>query len=74
MAAQEDVRNALEQLQSQLAFQEDTINALNEAVARQQADILVLQRQLELLRERQQEQAAALEGLHPPDAERPPHY
>ena len=73
---QEDIRQALQEVQSQLAFQEDTVRALNEALADQQREILVLRRQLELLKERQDEQAAWREQGGPRSAqdEKPPHY
>lgn len=73
-------RDTLEQqvvdLQSQLAFQEDAISSLDAALARQQQEILVLQKQLEMLRQRQQE-LAALDEAGPdraPPMEKPPHY
>jgi len=40
-------------VQHQLAFQEDTITALNDALALQQKEILILRRQVELLKQRQ---------------------
>jgi SlyX protein len=64
------------ELQSQFAFQEDTLRSLDLALAAQQQEILVLRRQLELLRQRQQEHAAQSETAFPgqPADERPPHY
>lgn len=64
----------LAEVQSQLAFQEDTIGALNEALASQQREILVLRRQLELLKQRQDEQAAQYSPAAAPADEKPPHY
>lgn len=67
----------LQQMQSQLAFQEDALQTLNEALASQQQEILVLRRQLELLKQRQDEQAAASsESGATSDiaSEKPPHY
>lgn len=72
-----DILNQLSELQSQLAFQDDTIAALNDALAQQQRELLTLRRQLELLKQRQDEQAAALDqGSEEaaPALERPPHY
>lgn len=63
------------ELQSQMAFQEDTLEALNEAIAAQQSEISLLKRQLELLKQRQDEQGPP--GDQPGEAgadERPPHY
>lgn len=60
-------------LQSQVAFQEDTIRDLDAALAEQQRDILLLRRQLELLQQRQEEQtmqATAETSVQ----EKPPHY
>jgi SlyX protein len=64
------------ELQSQLAFQEDMLGSLDAALALQQQEILLLRRQVELLRARQQE----YEANHDTDAagaatdEKPPHY
>lgn len=71
----EQLREQLEQMQMQLAFQEDTIHALNQAVSQHQRELLVLRRQLELLKQRQDEAAAVQEeGAGPGAQERPPHY
>ena len=75
MAEIDTLKEDMVELQSQMAFQEDTIQALNEAMATQQREILTLRRQLELLKQRQEEQAAVSD--HAPDGpeeERPPHY
>ncbi|MFT4825105.1 MAG: SlyX protein [Halioglobus sp.] len=63
------------ELQSQMAFQEHTVEALNEAIAAQQTEISLLKRQLELLKQRQDEQGPS--GDQPGEAvadDRPPHY
>lgn len=64
-------------LQSRFAFQEDNIQVLNDIVTRQQRQIDVLERELELHREKLTEliQSAA-ERTPTPTAvdERPPHY
>ncbi|MCX2976262.1 SlyX family protein [Candidatus Marimicrobium litorale] len=60
-------------LQSQLAFQEDTIRDLDVALAEQQRDILLLRRQLELLQQRQEEQAMQVTTENSVQ-EKPPHY
>jgi SlyX protein len=66
---------ALEDLQSQLAFQDDVVQALQDALAAQQQELLLLKRQLELLKQRQDEQGSQLDEL-PDDTgpELPPHY
>ncbi len=75
MAEIDTLKEDMVELQSQMAFQEDTIQALNEAMATQQQEILTLRRQLELLKQRQEEQAAASDSVRDgPGDERPPHY
>jgi len=71
-----DLKRHLMEVQSQLAFQEDTVQALNDALALQQQEILLLRRQVELLKQQQEEQAARHDGDEAdviPD-EKPPHY
>ncbi|MEP1472280.1 MAG: SlyX family protein [Halieaceae bacterium] len=72
----ESLLQQLHELQSQLAFQEDALESLNGAMAAQQQEILVLRRQLELLKQRQDEQmAGAGSGAQADNAdEKPPHY
>ncbi|RLA46218.1 MAG: SlyX protein [Gammaproteobacteria bacterium] len=71
-----ELKQQVMEVQSQLAFQEDTVHALDAALALQQQEILLLRRQLELIKLRQDEQAAG----HQPDQrggpvdEKPPHY
>jgi SlyX protein len=68
----EEIRRLLVEVQSQLAYQEDSVQALNEALVAQQQEIMVLRRQLQLLKQRQDEQ---LPGQSETAAERPPpHY
>ena len=70
------LREQMMDLQSQLAFQEDAVKSLDEALALQQQEILLLRRQLELLRQQQLEQSTPNEesnGSNPVD-EKPPHY
>jgi len=70
-----ELQKQLEELQSQMAFQDDTLQALQFALASQQQDLLILRRQLTLLKQRQDEQAQqAEEGLSAPASEAPPHY
>jgi uncharacterized coiled-coil protein SlyX len=72
----------LQDLEEELAYQGQTVAALNEALGQQQRDILTLRRQVELLAQevrllRQTHNSAAGGGnendLDSPD-ERPPHY
>jgi SlyX protein len=70
------LKEQMMELQSQCAFQEDALRSLDEALALQQQEILLLRRQLELLRARQQEHEAhnTAGGASAPADERPPHY
>jgi SlyX protein len=71
----EKLKEDIVELQSQMAFQEDTVQHLNEAMALQQQEILTLRRQFELLKQRQEEQATAPDqATDGPTDERPPHY
>ena len=70
------LKDQMMELQSQLAFQEDTLNSLDAALALQQQEILLLRRQVELLRARQQEHENNMEAgvANAPLDEKPPHY
>ncbi len=72
----ETLKQQMTELQSQLAFQEDALRSLDEALALQQQEILVLRRQLELLRQHQQEHTTPNEAgqIGMPADEKPPHY
>lgn len=66
------------ELQMQLAFQEDLLESLNQALSRQQQEILLLKTQLKLLAKqmkdyKQQEQQSE-DYLRLLESERPPHY
>jgi len=70
-----DFSEELIDLQTRLAYQEDTIAQLNAVVTKQDTDILQLQHQLRLLAKRIEELALApnTDGGDLVD-ERPPHY
>jgi SlyX protein len=74
----DELKQQVMEMQSQIAFQEDTMQTLNDALALQQQEILVLRRQLELLKLRQDEQAARAghqdESPGSPGDDLPPHY
>lgn len=74
MASSAELQQQVEELQSQLAFQEDTVSALNTAFAAQQREILTLQRQVALLKQRLDEQALQIGDAGPGADEKPPHY
>lgn len=63
----------LDELETRLAFQDDTIEALNEVVSRQELTLERLQRALELLARRQADLAATIPG-DAGDDQPPPHY
>ena len=73
MGTIEELRQLLVDVQTQLAYQEDTVRQLNQALAAQQQEILVLRRQMQLLKQRQDEQGHAGATTAPLD-EKPPHY
>jgi len=70
-----DLNDDLIELQTRLAFQEDTINQLNQVITQQDAAILQLQQQMRLLARRIDELALEQQASagETPD-ERPPHY
>ena len=68
----EEVVRQLFDMQAQLAYQEDMVRELNDALALQQQEILVLRRQLQLLKQRQDDMGG---GASADNAdEPPPHY
>ena len=72
----DDLKAALGEVQSQLAFQEDTIEALNQALSDQQQEILTLRRQMALLKKQLEELPAdhVETSAGPAEQEKPPHY
>jgi SlyX protein len=74
MSTPDDTAQQLIDLQSQFAFQEDALQALQQALAAQQQEILLLRRQLTLLKQRQDAHADQLDELTDPGVQKPPHY
>ncbi|MDD2768662.1 MAG: SlyX family protein [Methylococcus sp.] len=72
MAADSEAR--LVDIETKLAYQEDTVLALNDVVSRQQKRIDQLEMTVKLLVERIRQMAAAAEAASPMADERPPHY
>lgn len=69
------LEEALIDLQTRVAFQEDTINQLNEVVARQDGELLLIKEQLRMLAERLNDVSRQpSQGEGGPADERPPHY
>ena len=63
------------ELETKLAFVEDTVRALDAALAAQQQHVLQLQQELEALRIRLREQGTRLDAIAPGEDEPPPpHY
>ena len=64
-----------EELETKLVFVEDTVRALDAALASQQQQLLQLQQELEALRIRLREQGTRLDAITPNEHEpSPPHY
>ncbi|WP_269620067.1 SlyX family protein [Zhongshania sp. BJYM1] len=61
-------------VQTQLAFQEDMLTALNDRVVAQDLEIRNLRRTLELLHEEMKQKNSTGEDAQLMDMERPPHY
>lgn len=69
------VEKQIVELQTKLAFQEDTVQALNDVVAEQQQDILALKNQVNLLLEELKSVLINLDsGGISTHQETPPHY
>ncbi|WP_185266909.1 SlyX family protein [Halopseudomonas xiamenensis] len=69
----DELVNRMDELETRLAFQDDTIQALNDVVSRQELELERLQRALELLARRQADLAASMPG-EAEDDQPPPHY
>tara|TARA_R110001592_G_scaffold50620_2_gene156405 strand:+ start:19668 stop:19886 length:219 start_codon:yes stop_codon:yes gene_type:complete len=70
----DDVSAQLIDVQTQLTFQEDLLNALNDRVVAQDLEIRNLRRTLELLHEQMKQKNTSGEEAQFVDSERPPHY
>lgn len=65
--------NRINELESRLAFQDDTIQALNDELVTQQRVIERLRMQVDMLAKRQEELSSGSGGIAQDDAP-PPHY
>lgn len=79
MNSQDDVVSLLlrvDELETRLAFQEDTLQALNEQLAHQQSVTEQQQQMLQALyaQIRDVQDASSADGAAPVSQERPPHY
>lgn len=73
MTEGQELRQRVEQLETTVAFQERTIEELNETVTRQWSELDALRRELRILRERVREVEAS-PALTPAQEPPPPHY
>ena len=69
----ESLQKRVDELESQLAFQDELIESLNSTVARQDFEILELKQQINRVAERLREIGETTPGAAPQD-ETPPHY
>lgn len=69
----DELINRMDELEMRVAFQDDTIEALNGVVSRQEMRLEKLQRSLELVARRQADLAASMPG-EAEDDQPPPHY
>ena len=79
MDNQEEIASSqsrVDELETRLAFQEDTLQALNEQLAHQQSVTEQQQQMLQVLyaQVRDVQDASSAEGAAPDSQERPPHY
>ena len=63
----------IDELENQLAFQDELIDSLNNTVAKQDGEVLEIKRQFHQISERLKELGDASPGAAPQD-ETPPHY
>ena len=71
----ENLEARIEELETQLAFQEDALEQFNAIVTRQQGQIDELTAQIRYLKDQLAEFASGLQGVHSdPALEKPPHY
>ena len=69
----ENLTRRIDEIESQVAFQDELIESLNTTVARQDRELLELKHQLSRLSDRLKEIGDASAGEAPQD-ETPPHY
>jgi SlyX protein len=67
-------KDRLIEIETKLAFQEDTLQALNDVVCRQQAQIEQLEARLTLWVDRVRQMAESQVTINKPADEKPPHY
>lgn len=71
----DDLLERMIELETRVAFQEDTLNELNSVITRQDQEIIRLRQQVALIAKRFDDYMYTQEqGNASPDQERPPHY
>lgn len=70
-----DVEAQIAELQTRLAFQEDTLNSLNDVISKQDTEICSLSEQVRALYRKIDDMTYDMEGTgNTNNQERPPHY
>lgn len=72
-----DIEQRLDELESRVAFQDETIRVLNDTIATQDRQLLAVQAELKVLRERLKELASSAGGgqlASETEETMPPHY
>lgn len=70
-----DLQARIIELETRLAFQEDTLNELNAVIARQDHEVILLRQQVALIAKRLDDYSYSQEqGSTQASHERPPHY
>lgn len=69
----EKLANRIDELESQVAFQDELVESLNGVVAKQELEMIELKRQVGMMSERLKEIGDAAPGVVAQD-ETPPHY
>jgi len=72
--AEVSVSDQIAELQARISFQENTLSALDQVVARQDREILTLKAQLVSLVDKLNDLQFALDDQNGSEQERPPHY
>lgn len=70
-----DIQDQLIDLQTRVAYQEETLEQLNQVITQQDADIIQLKQQIRLLAQRMEDSLRTQgQGGEGSSDERPPHY
>lgn len=72
--SEQELNQRITQLESQLAFQENTIDSLDACLAQQQQSLLLLEKKLSLMEARMREEAQGQGAVEFKEQELPPHY